>query len=120
MRALQEYTKKHGISTLWLANLYKAHAVLCLASKEFKDVNESLKSIKIANKLFLQIPLKKGVAISKYFISSALYHDFWSELKGVSVPFKNNFHGLYRRKQKEKCLKVLFISDKHHWKFLSK
>ncbi|CAI2382289.1 unnamed protein product [Moneuplotes crassus] len=82
MKALQEYSNKEGISTLCLANLYKAHAVLCIISKEYKDISLSLSSIKMASKLFNEIGLKKGVGSCKFFISSLLYHDHWSELKG--------------------------------------
>ena len=85
MKALQEYATKEGISTLCLANFYKAHAVLCVCSKEFKDVKLSMNSIKLSLKLFNEIGLKKGVGFWKYFISSALYFDYWSELKGVSL-----------------------------------
>ena len=81
--------QKSEISQIWLANLFKSKAILCLISKENRNPNEAISLLEEAASLFKKWDTINGAGIC-YFGISKIYYEYWPELLEIQSERREN------------------------------
>jgi len=78
LKAVTEYSQKHGISELSKGNLLKTQAVLMVRGKRI-NVMSAVKLLKQAGAWFYSVGCKKGLALCKFALAKT-YSEWWNDL----------------------------------------